>query len=42
MQLNGISSQLQAQGKEIAAIESRVRRVEVALRDREQAEKAAE
>ncbi len=42
MQMNGISSQLQAQGKAIVAIESRVRRLEFALRGPEQAELADE
>ena len=42
IQMSGISSQLQAQGKAIVAIESRLSRVEVALRGREQAELAGE
>jgi hypothetical protein len=42
IQMNGISSQLEAQGKAIVAIESRLSRVEVALRGREQAELAGQ
>jgi hypothetical protein len=42
IQMNGMSSQLEAQGKAIVAIESRLSRVEVALRGREQAELAGQ